>query len=91
MTWYKRGEPLFFDCPVAFHYDDFVELNDGSVAGFVRGGLSTSSIGNNWLYNIILDEGDVVTFMGRMLRLVFRVEDPVARAEAHAAYRKNKL
>lgn len=90
MKIWRRHAPIIDGCPKGFYYDDFVETNDQSAWGFVRGVVSTHTDNSYCMYLILTDTGDVIPIINRGLRLVFRIADPEAREVAIAAYFREK-
>lgn len=85
---WPRDRPLLTDCPKGFHFGDYVETNDRSAAGFIRGVMGQQSAAHSFYLIQTHDDGDIIPVISGALRLVFRITDPEVRAVAYAAYVK---
>lgn len=89
---WHRNQPLIAGCPKGFHFGDYVEANDRSVAGFVRGVMNPGPSADHAFYLIqVHEEGDVVPLHNRTLQLVLRTDTPETMTIAYEAYLKEKL
>lgn len=87
---WPRNGPICTTNSDSFWFDDFVETNDRSVHGFVRGFMIPGPTDRVIFYAILQPSGDVITLMGATLHLVFRIQDPVARQVAIDEYLKER-
>lgn len=88
---WRRGCPLADDCPKGFHFGDYVETNDRIVSGFVRGIIGQQDPRHTLYLIQTHEDGDVIPLFGGALQLVFRIDDPEARAIAIQAYKASLL
>lgn len=90
-AYYTRGEPFAPACPKAFHFGDYVETYDRTLAGFVRGAFSMRRQGSIYYLVQISELGDVAQIVADDLELVLRANDPEAMKAAYEAYQANVL
>lgn len=87
-----RNQPLLQGCPKSFHFGDYVETNDRSVAGFVRGVMNPGPSADQGFYLIqVHEDGDVIPLHNRTLQLVLRTNTLDAMTAAYESYIREKL
>jgi len=86
---WPRGYPLNSDCPKSFHFGDYVEANDRSVGGFVRGYMGTGNDKHGFYLIQVHEDGDIIPMISGALQLVLRTNTLEDMTIAYKAYKEN--